>query len=457
MYSASFYTTVTGNGNAASHIDGLALDIGNAGESNTSEEAKSVPTVTVKANKNTVRNLPGSIALDKSTFEGQEGTEVGKTQRNMLPGAINSDGPFDGAPNTPGGGTPKIEGAAAGREPNGTVVSSVTHSTVASTGASSSTVPETTTIAASSTTASSMSAGSNQSSTASSPATVGPVSSSGATSTHGSASDGVLRDGLGHPLKRRKAKRRKGKNASEEDDEEAAAAEAEKKKLQEEEDNEPVRRDGLGNIMPRRKKKKSKKTMRESSERETKADTKNSAGGELEEKSADSDSPDTEGKSENSETKKTKLSSTKSGESVGESSTGKTKSGEDMSSISMPPVDVGEHPMSRTMAELQVEGETGKLELPAVKKRYSKLVKAYLAPFKKGITRRAFFDILRRKNYSLAPPESNKGIQTILLQIIKSSAYFSCRAAWQNERRVICLIEANGSHGLIVFSLVKPL
>jgi hypothetical protein len=83
----------------------------------------------------------------------------------------------------------------------------------------------------------------------------------------------------------------------------------------------------------------------------------------------------------------------------------------------------GPHPMSRTMTELQVEGDTGPLDIRAVKQKYGALVKAYLAPFAKGVSRKAFFAIMRRKNYSLAPPNSNKGVQTILFQIIKQSSY----------------------------------
>jgi hypothetical protein len=95
-------------------------------------------------------------------------------------------------------------------------------------------------------------------------------------------------------------------------------------------------------------------------------------------------------------------------------------------------LDTGPHPMSRTMTELQVAGGTGKLDISSVKAKYSVLVKAYLAPFSKGISRKAFFSIMRRKNYSLAPPNSNKGIQTILFQIIKKSKFIrTCN--WQHS------------------------
>lgn len=85
----------------------------------------------------------------------------------------------------------------------------------------------------------------------------------------------------------------------------------------------------------------------------------------------------------------------------------------------LPPVDTGPHPMSRAMSELQVEGDAGTLDASAIKQKYTALVKAYLAPFAKGIKRSALFSIMKRKNYSLAPPNSNKGIQTLLFQIVQ--------------------------------------
>lgn len=81
----------------------------------------------------------------------------------------------------------------------------------------------------------------------------------------------------------------------------------------------------------------------------------------------------------------------------------------------------GPHPMNRNMKELQVAGDTGPLDEEAVRGAYEKLVEAYLAPFVGGIKRRTFFEVLRRKTYSLTPPGANKGIQTILFQIIDKS------------------------------------
>ena len=83
----------------------------------------------------------------------------------------------------------------------------------------------------------------------------------------------------------------------------------------------------------------------------------------------------------------------------------------------------GPHPMNRQMTELQVDAGTGKLDDDAVKGHYGKLVNAYLAPFKEGISRTTFFKIMRRKNYSLSPPGSNKGVQTMLFQLIDKSKF----------------------------------
>lgn len=80
--------------------------------------------------------------------------------------------------------------------------------------------------------------------------------------------------------------------------------------------------------------------------------------------------------------------------------------------------------MNRKMEELQVSGDTGALDEKQVREYYEKLVKAYLAPFNNGIDRRSFFEILRRKTYSLSPPGSSKGIQTILFQLIQKSEYY---------------------------------
>lgn len=84
------------------------------------------------------------------------------------------------------------------------------------------------------------------------------------------------------------------------------------------------------------------------------------------------------------------------------------------------PLYTGPHPMNRNMSELQVPGDVT-LDDANVREHYGKLVRAYLAPFANGITRKSFFEILRRRTYSLAPPGSNKGIQTLLFQLLDKS------------------------------------
>lgn len=81
------------------------------------------------------------------------------------------------------------------------------------------------------------------------------------------------------------------------------------------------------------------------------------------------------------------------------------------------------HPMNRNMPELQVPANTGKLSIEDVKEYYRKLAKAYLNSFTGGVHRQMYFDILRRRTYSLTPPGANKGIQTILFQIIDKKVY----------------------------------
>lgn len=86
-------------------------------------------------------------------------------------------------------------------------------------------------------------------------------------------------------------------------------------------------------------------------------------------------------------------------------------------------IDLAPHPMNRNMAQLQVPGGTGVLSLESVKMYYRKLSVAYLASFKNGIYRQMFFDILRRRTYSLTPPGANKGTQTLLFQIIDGRVF----------------------------------
>jgi len=77
-----------------------------------------------------------------------------------------------------------------------------------------------------------------------------------------------------------------------------------------------------------------------------------------------------------------------------------------------------DHPMNRRSKHLQVPSNTGSLDEGAIKKYYRQLVKAYLRPFTNGIKRKSLFDVLRRRSYSLTPPGGNKGMQTMLFQII---------------------------------------
>lgn len=81
------------------------------------------------------------------------------------------------------------------------------------------------------------------------------------------------------------------------------------------------------------------------------------------------------------------------------------------------------HPMNRNMPELSVPGKTGSLSADAVKNYYRNLVKAYLSTFRNGIYRQLYFDILRRRTYALTPPGANKGIQSMLFQIIDRKVY----------------------------------
>lgn len=83
----------------------------------------------------------------------------------------------------------------------------------------------------------------------------------------------------------------------------------------------------------------------------------------------------------------------------------------------------GQHPMNRDMSELFVPGNTGELPYETVKEYYRNLAKAYLSNFKNGIYRQLYFDILRRRTYALTPPGANKGIQSMLIQVIDRKVY----------------------------------
>lgn len=80
-------------------------------------------------------------------------------------------------------------------------------------------------------------------------------------------------------------------------------------------------------------------------------------------------------------------------------------------------------PLNAGMEDLQVNGALGKLKRKAIKRYYRRLVKRYLYPFRRGISRDMYFDILRRKSYDLTPPGGNKGGQTFLVQIVDRSKW----------------------------------
>jgi Glycosyl transferase family 90 len=80
-------------------------------------------------------------------------------------------------------------------------------------------------------------------------------------------------------------------------------------------------------------------------------------------------------------------------------------------------------PLNNQMTELQVPADTGRLDEATVKSYYRKLATAYLATFTHGIFRHMFFDVLRRRTYSLTPPGANKGVQSMMFQIIDKKVY----------------------------------
>lgn len=81
------------------------------------------------------------------------------------------------------------------------------------------------------------------------------------------------------------------------------------------------------------------------------------------------------------------------------------------------------HPMNHNIPDLQVTNEVGTLSSEKVKDSYRRLAKSYLTSFKNGIYRQLYFDILRRRTYALTPPGANKGIQSMLFQIIDGKVY----------------------------------
>mmetsp|Transcript_9904 Transcript_9904/g.16994 ORF Transcript_9904/g.16994 Transcript_9904/m.16994 type:complete len:682 (-) Transcript_9904:262-2307(-) len=81
------------------------------------------------------------------------------------------------------------------------------------------------------------------------------------------------------------------------------------------------------------------------------------------------------------------------------------------------------HPMDRNLERLMVPSSNQQLTQEQTKGFIRKLVLAYLYPFKQGITRNAFFQILNRKSYGVTPDGANKGTQSILFQIKDKRVY----------------------------------
>jgi Glycosyl transferase family 90 len=75
------------------------------------------------------------------------------------------------------------------------------------------------------------------------------------------------------------------------------------------------------------------------------------------------------------------------------------------------------------MTDLQVPADSGRMDEATVKSHYRKLAKAYLATFTQGIYRHMFFDVLRRRTYALTPPGANKGVQSMMFQVIDQKVY----------------------------------
>uniref|UniRef100_A0A7S0ZCR7 Glycosyl transferase CAP10 domain-containing protein n=1 Tax=Timspurckia oligopyrenoides TaxID=708627 RepID=A0A7S0ZCR7_9RHOD len=75
--------------------------------------------------------------------------------------------------------------------------------------------------------------------------------------------------------------------------------------------------------------------------------------------------------------------------------------------------------------DLMVPADAGVLPREGVSKYYKKLVAAYLEPYAdlKGIPRKFFLDILKRRTYALTPPGASKGTSCILVQIVRHRLY----------------------------------
>lgn len=193
--------------------------------------------------------------------------------------------------------------------------------------------------------------------------------------------------------KKKRKKKKKKANYSNKDEEDSKKSDGDK-----ESGHTFLYKDGLGK--PKKKRK----------------GTEGSESSENGESSGKGESTETTDKSETQAKKKSSTSKGKSKET--------TNSTPPETFVQSPgPLFTGPHPMNRKMEELQVPGDGEELSDEAVRKHYGKLVKAYLAPFADGIPREAFFEILKRRTYGMAPPGSNKGIQTLLFQLHAKSKF----------------------------------
>ncbi|KAA8495390.1 KDEL motif-containing protein 1 [Porphyridium purpureum] len=80
-------------------------------------------------------------------------------------------------------------------------------------------------------------------------------------------------------------------------------------------------------------------------------------------------------------------------------------------------------PFSRLREDLMVPADVSTFTKEDVQAAYAKLAKAYLKPFQAGIRRATLFDILKRRNYNLAPPGAAKGVQSVLIQLINKQVF----------------------------------
>lgn len=380
-----------------------------------------------------ITELPGSVNKMSKTFE-EEGEKLVKVRSNMnvLPGALSVDGPFDAnkvdidPPNksaTIATSADKSSKADAPGYPTGVTPAAATLASVSPSAGSSPGTPAAAAAAARLKKSSKLRAKRKKAKLKARTEKAGVDASTSA------RSDSAA-----------------GDKAATERADKSSAGEKTKSATAQAEDDEPVKKDGMGNVMPSSKKKSKRggslqldpvpKTKPDEKEEKVKRDgmgnpmptkkkkaKKKKAGAAGADASGEgNDAGSADGSADGGDAD----SSSKKAESKEKYDSSKSKSPPAAENVSHPPVDVGEHPMSRTMSELQVEGDTGSLGPEPVKAAYTKLVEAYLAPFKAGIKRASFFNILRRKNYSLSPPESNKGIQTILFQIINQSKCLFC-------------------------------